>query len=496
MRPHHEIETTFAPGEDATVPDLTVVDGVDEVRDAGTVLLEAVYHDTPDLRLERAGVSLRRRTGGEDEGWHLKVPAGTGRDEYARPLDDASTPPRSLSDLALGWTRGAALGPVATITTERRRLHLLGPEGDVLAELADDRVRADREAWREWEVELVLGDADLLAAVAAELADRGVRRAAVTRKIERALGSAVPVPPRLRKPKRDRPVARLVHRRLAEQVDALAREDVGARLARDEAVHQVRVASRRLRALLGTFGPVLEHAATEPVRVELHWLAGALGSARDGAVVHERLRALVAQEPEDRLHGPVLERLRTTYADRGKDELRSVLTSERYLSLRGRLERLAADPPWTEAADAPARDVVPGLLRQEVRRFRKRQRVASREGSGPHELHDVRKAAKRLRYAAEAVEPVAGRAAHRLADDAQRIASHLGDLQDAAVTITELRALALAAERAGEPSFTYGVLLAREEARAARLESDYWAWDTLDMLKSGTRSAGIAVREK
>ncbi|QWF24504.1 CHAD domain-containing protein [Nocardioides sp. LMS-CY] len=291
------------------------------------------------------------------------------------------------------------------------------------------------------------------------------------------------------------PVAHLVGDRLTQQVAAFARWEDAARAGDDVAIHRMRVVCRRLRALLATFRPVFDRAQTDPIRAELAWLAGVLGAARDAAVVHDRLRGLVDQEPPALVHGPVRHRLGTTFEGRGKPELRATLGSPRYADLRARLGALAADPPWTELADRPVGEVAPRLLRKDGKRVRRRARLAA--GAGTDEAwHDARKAVKRLRYAAETVEPVAGGPARRLARDAKRLTATLGELQDTAMSRRELPALARAAARAGEPTFTYGLLHGRERARAEQLRARYCAWDTLDMLKSGTRRAGVAVREK
>ena len=180
MPSHHEIERSFSPGPDAQLPDLTEADGIASVVDVGSVDLAATYFDTAELALTRAGVSLRRREGGDDAGWHLKVPAGDGRDEITRPLGRTHrTPPVALRRSALPWTLGGELAPVASIETRRSIRHVLDATGKLLAEVADDRVvgtsdGADPVMWREWEVELVDGDPELLAAVAELLDDAGV----------------------------------------------------------------------------------------------------------------------------------------------------------------------------------------------------------------------------------------------------------------------------------------------------------------------------------
>jgi CHAD domain-containing protein len=500
MGTHREVETTYAPDPAADVPDLTDVEGITEVRSQPSVELSAVYFDTDDLRLLRSGVSLRRRTGGSDEGWHVKVPANGARDEIHRPLGrSSSVPPKTLRDLVLGWTRGAPLLPIATVTTDRSPIQLLGAHGEVLAEFTDDRVvgatpDGGEVRWREWELELVDGTPDLLDAADEHLATDGVTRADVGRKVARVLGDRYTPPPPLPPPDAREPVSRLVHMRLAQQVDRLARQDVEVRQGDDAGVHSMRVTCRRLRAVLATFRPVLDREQTDPVREEVRWLVGVLGEARDATVVQEKLRRLLADEPPSMVQGPVEQRLRATYDGRGKPELHAALESPRYLALREHLDRLVADPPWSEQAEAPAGEVVPTRLRKELTRFKKRVRAAAQAEQPIEALHEARKAAKRLRYAAETIEPIGGKPAHRLVRAARHVTSDLGELQDTAVSRAELKTLSAAAAAAGEPSFTYGRLHGREQARAERLVEAFWEQDALDRLKSKTRKAAAAAR--
>ncbi|MFF1601387.1 CYTH domain-containing protein, partial [Streptomyces mirabilis] len=122
------------------LPDLTSVDGIASVVGKGLDELDAVYYDTDDLRLVGASATLRRRTGGADAGWHLKLPmSGDSREEVQVPLSD--TVPDALRDLALSRTRGAELRPVVRIRSTRSTRHLVDSAGAVLAELSLDKVR-------------------------------------------------------------------------------------------------------------------------------------------------------------------------------------------------------------------------------------------------------------------------------------------------------------------------------------------------------------------
>src|SRR5688500_626449 len=115
MADHLEIERTYAVDPDASLPELTQLPEVAAMGPARVDDLHAVYFDTADLALTRGGVSLRRRTGGSDEGWHLKVPAGAGRDEIRVSLTRARRhPPAELRRIVVAWTLTAPLEPIAT----------------------------------------------------------------------------------------------------------------------------------------------------------------------------------------------------------------------------------------------------------------------------------------------------------------------------------------------------------------------------------------------
>src|SRR5215467_245592 len=208
----YDAEAAFA------LPDLAGLDGVAAVTGPQTYRLRAIYFDTPELSLAAAKITLRRRTGGTDAGWHLKLPAGAdSRREVHAPLGrGAGRVPGRLAELVAGWTGGQPLRPIARLATTRRVRRLAARDGEVLAEVADDLVVGSlpapagpggtgpddaglakwREAsrWREIEIELVTGPRGLLDSAGGLLRRAGAAPSAAASKLSRLLASAPGAP--------------------------------------------------------------------------------------------------------------------------------------------------------------------------------------------------------------------------------------------------------------------------------------------------------------
>jgi CHAD domain-containing protein len=483
---HREIERKYDARPGAVLPDLGGVRGVVAVSEPEVHDLEAVYHDTADLALARARITLRRRTGGNDAGWHLKLPAGSGsRDEVRLPLGRAKAPPDVLSRGLVVLTRGEPLERVATVRTTRTVRVLLGEGGARLAEVCEDEVTAfegtashAQLAWREWEVELVDGQEDLLDRVDAVMDAAGIPPARTSSKLARVLGDRVTVPSRP-EPRADGSAGEVLLARLAEQVETLKRRDIDVRLDLHEGVHQLRVTMRRLRSALATFRTLVDRSRTDPLREELKWIAGLLGEARDAEVMAQRLDEQVTAMPVELVMGAVTARIDRVLGARYRDGLaRAVEAMEtpRYLDLVAALDALVTTPPWTARAEEPADDVVPRLVRRDHKRLRRQVDALEHEDAHAARdtaMHECRKAAKRLRYAAEAAQPVLGSDAKRVVRAAKAAQTMLGDHQDSVVTRTVLRELGVQAHLDGDSAFTFGLLHGREEQRAATLEEEF-----------------------
>ncbi|MFJ4867282.1 CHAD domain-containing protein [Streptomyces sp. NPDC088757] len=491
-----EIERKYEATAGADVPDLTRVRDVATVVDEGVTELDAVYHDTPDLRLAADSITLRRRTGGPDEGWHLKFPVAAGvRDEIRAPLSDAL--PSDLAALLRSRVRGGEVVPVVRLRSARDVRRLLDADGDLLAELSVDTVHArrlpggPRASWTEIEVEAA-DDADprILDAVEKRLGKAGIRPSRAPSKLARALAETAP---ERDDPSDGRPGAPAGEPGTAgAAVLAYVREQAGAIVALDpavrrdlpDAVHQLRVACRRLRSALKTYRSVLDRDATGPLGDELKWLAGELGVARDQEVLAARLRAHLADVPRTLRLGPVKARLRIWDTARTKEARHravAALDSDRYLALLDRLDALLADPPLREAAGRDAAKVLARAVRKDHARLAARVDHALSLAPGRERdlaLHEARKAAKRARYAADAARPTLGKPAKKFSRRVKEVQSLLGEHQDGVVARATLRDLAGQAHAAGETAFTWGLLHGREEAAADAAERalpEVWA---------------------
>ena len=199
---HLETEQKYDAAADFVLPDLNGLDGRAKATGRHRYYLSATYFDTEDLDLIKNRITLRRRVGGPDEGWHLKLPVRQDtRQEVRTPLSagEVGTVPAQLAAQVQDITAGRPLHPIAILDTERTVVTLTGQAGEPLAEVADDLVTASRLdepgaeplTWREIEVEAAEGAevAGLLEAAGQALRQAGARRSASASKLRRLLGT-------------------------------------------------------------------------------------------------------------------------------------------------------------------------------------------------------------------------------------------------------------------------------------------------------------------
>lgn len=476
-----EVERTYDVPAGYTLPDLTSLPGVATIDEPVSLALEAVYIDTTDLRLLGARTTLRRRTGGQDDGWHLKLPApGGDRVEVHRPVGRVSTtPPVALRRLVTARSAGALLTPVATLRTDRTLRVLRDADGEALAEVCVDAVTATApgdEATRRWtelEVELALGDRSILDAVGDRLIVAGAEVAQTPSKLRRALGE----PPAA--PSYDTDTAGgVVLSSIAQLVETLAEWDVALRRGQPRSVHQMRVTIRRLRSMLAVSRRLLTREVTEPVRSGLAEIAGVLGDVRDDEVFRGNLsglfdeasgeldvtaarrRALKALAAEEREHRAAMQR---------------ALDSGPYVELWSSLRALLLDPPLTDAAARPPRKELAKAVRKTWQRLDADRQLLAAMDSGQDRdeaVHDLRKAGKRLRYAVEgAGATLSTSASEDMSRRLKRFQEHAGSLRDD--QLAALRVAELAGRLPGDAfvlGHLHGVLTARVARRMESLD--------------------------
>jgi CHAD domain-containing protein len=485
-----ETERKYEAADGVRLPHPSRLPGLDTGQGAEDQQLEAVYFDTSDLRLANAGITLRRRTGGSDPGWHLKLPAGEdSRDELRLPLGRARRrPPAELISMTRVHTRGAPLTPVALLATRRRRWLLTDGDGRRVAELVEDRVdgksmNADAAtdqvtmSWVEIEVELTEhGSPALLDRIEHELVAAGAQRSASPSKLGRLLADRLSAPADVPELTAASSTGEVVLGYLRDQTAALRHYDPLVRREAPDAVHRMRVSTRRMRSALQAFGRVLDRDATRSLTDELKWLAGELAPARDTEVTADRFADVIGELPPELVLGPVSAAVDHESSRRQVDARQrtlAALDSDRYLALHGAIDTLLADPPLTKAAGNAAGRELPRHVSRAYRRMKRRMREVERQPAGESRdlaLHETRKAAKRLRYATEAAAPAVGKPARRLRKGLKPVQKLLGDHQDTVVARPVLRELAAQAHLNGGNGFTFGLMHGLEADRAARAE--------------------------
>ncbi|HET9691747.1 MAG TPA: CHAD domain-containing protein [Acidimicrobiales bacterium] len=455
----------------ADLPDLgTIVAGVTARSGPATTEVRTTA-DTPDGRLLARGIVLEHRsTDGGTGRWVLEVPGGPGPIQWSA---SAAAVPGEAGALLAGVARSAPIAPATTTVTTSRLTVLEGLDGEVVAEVVDRVVDGDgsddpARAERHRRVEVV-GDARAVKALRRALRDLREVDGQPSRR-------PAPVTPRPAPPGGS--LSAYVAGVVADGLDRLLAEDPRLRHdVDDDAVHQARVATRRLRSDLKTLAAILDPAWGRELRHELRWAGERLGGVRDADVLAERLRRRAGAHPDLPGTAALLRRI-GDQRRAAADELRVALTSPRWLALLDALDDAAASPPVVAAeADRRRRPLEPALARL-VGRPRRRLRDEVRAlGDHPSDeaLHRVRIRAKELRYAAEAASRARPEAAP-LAVAAKGLQTVLGDHHDAVVAEAWLRAAAAATD---DPAvaFAAGVLVGDERAEQAALR-DAWpdAW--------------------
>ncbi|MFC0455999.1 CHAD domain-containing protein [Arthrobacter liuii] len=484
-----EKERKYDPRLRSRIPELTAIPGVDHVGEASETLLEAVYYDTGTLELAARGMTLRRRTGGSDPGWHLKLPVSPDSlTEIQNPLGQPDHVPAELLDHLAAITRGRELSPVARLSTRRSTYPLYGADGKHLADFTDDDVHAvplgglgPETQWHEWEFELVRATPKLFSAAKPALKTAGAVPSAHPSKLARALDGSWPEAKatRTNPARKNGPVRDVVTSYVGAQIRQLLTYDPGVRTGAPDSVHQMRSAARRTRSVLRTYRTLFDRETGAGLERELQWLGRVLGRPRDAEVIRERILAHLNNLPDAEAASPALGQLEheldTTY-NAGYQRALTTLNSQRYYRLLDALERVRDTPPTKAKAARKARKSSARLVNKAARRLDKAHQAAKKsQGTTGHDtaLHQVRKDAKRLRHAAESAAAIHGKRARTLEKTSHRIQRVLGDHQDSVVARELLHRLAAAPDMAAGTAAVYQALIEQETETAANAEAAY-----------------------
>lgn len=472
---HREVERKLRVHGMFDLPDFTEVAHAVEATEPFT--MRAVYHDTADLALFRWGITLRRREGGPDEGWHMKLPVpgadGSTRDELRLPLDHGpvGAVPGGFVEVISPLLRERPLAAVVTISTERSPRLLRDSAGTALVEVVDDVVSVLREGrivsvFREIEIEAV--DAADPAALAAmnTVVDLLVRMGAEPSSVSKAasaLGPRTGEPPdvpELPMPGPSGLAVDAIRAVLSLHVRHLLLADVAVRRDLPDSVHQMRVAARRLRSALVTFAPLMQAEPAVALREELKWIASELGAIRDTEVMLDRLDRHAGQlddEADAMRARAVIDPLLNQRLSAARSSALAALRSDRHQQLVDDLMSAAIEPPVTDEAYRPCEDVLLPLVVRTWRRLRAGIRALELDGPSTT-WHDARIRAKRARYAADAVAPIFGKELKRHARALADVTELLGDHQDAHVAQLILRELASHTDVDGLTGMALGML--------------------------------------
>ena len=424
-------------------------------------LLTSTYYDTAQYDLAHAGITLRHRVERGKQAWQLKLPLMKDRQEIEL-VDRQPTPPSTFRDLLFLSLGQRELVPVATLRVWRAGIRVRvshTPVADVtLDHVSVMKDGAVMQSFRELEIEQVNGKKSTLPDLEQQLRQAGAEDHDGRPKLFRALSlvASDPEPP----PASDAPVLAHIQWTLAHHAQCLLAHDPGTRLGREpESLHQMRVATRQLRAVLRTAKPLLVPEWADSLREELRWLGRLLGPARDLDVQLAYFREESASlDARDRR--PLSSFIAHLEAQRAKAQeiLLNELKSERYLDLVRRLQQVQHDLTAVESIVT-----LHDLAKDEFAKLRDAIRQA---GPTPINatIHEVRIKTKRARYAAELAEPTVGKPVTRFINKARVVQNVLGMHQDAIQAEAHIREF-LKHSTSTRAAFVAGRMVERQRRR-------------------------------
>jgi triphosphatase len=484
--------------------------------------LSDLYYDTQDWRLYRAGYRMRvRNTDGQSAQATMKAlaPPEDGlrrRREISEPIDGIKTPKGISGPVGERVRRLAGtadLRPLFEVRT-RRRTFALRTETPSSGEIVEDtsgNIRPQNSEQDAIVAEVALDESEIFAKGGAtthlsrvevevgsdaaihdgvgdfvEVLRQALKlRPTLTSKFRRGLsvaGLSPEVALDLGPKEIDATMScgevafAILRRHFATMLD----HEPGVRLGEDpEELHDMRVATRRLRAALKLYSDVLPKRAERYER-DLRWVAGALGEVRDLDVHLEGLCE------ESSRNGEVLEEIVALLRERRVEARRGMLEaldSNRYQRLIASFSatlRRGRSPTLT----SPILETAPDLVRDRYKKVRKAANTLS-EDSPPEHFHDLRKKGKRLRYALEPLQEIYGKPAKKMVKLLKKTQDDLGDHQDLIVASGLMEELGVAGDRLPQSAFTMGSMVEGYGREAAEIRAGFLGSEPLRTLKDG-----------
>ena len=488
---HREIEFKFRIPADLTI---NIGDILESTHHTGEPLdhrsMDATYYDTASLSLIRWGVTLRRRSGGGDDGWHMKLPlrySQTGAPEHG--MDEihvdgtASLIPSPLVSIASPLIRRQELVPVARVVTERSPFLVRDDQGEILVEVVDDWVAlkgfgvdgSQATRFHEVEVELVADSIQaqrVARSIASALRDAGAQPSTVS-KAASALGRRAGDPPDvpiILPPAADAPAVDALQYIFARHVNGLLEADVAVRRGLPDSAHRLHVEYRRLFNILKTFAPILDPDTVAFLYDELSWMSAELGEVRNAEIQSARLSAMT----KDPAAGEFIAQSLDARAQAMRSGALAALRSDRHGFLLEDLIIMVAEPPVTADAFAPAKKILRRCVGRSWRKLSSAVGAADAR-SNDASWHKIRLRAERAAYATDAVAPILGHAYSELAASLRAASDSLRNEQDAAVSVEWLRDMSASAP--GTIGFCLGALaseISRADAAPRSAFTDEW----------------------
>lgn len=261
---------------------------------------------------------------------------------------------------------------------------------------------------------------------------------------------------------------------VVEQCSVITDAEAGLR-AKEPIVHPTRVGVRRLRSTMRTYAALFDPDRSASLETELVWWAGLLGVVRDLQVLQARLEDQFAELPPELVVGPIQRQIQTeieVQRQAGWSDIHAAMEGDRFRALIAELRRWRSDTPFTERAVAEPTKVNKYVKMANTKLDQRLQHALAAYDAGDPDadelFHSARKAGKRARYAVELALPLWGEKAEKIIAGRKDLQDVLGEHQDSIVSGGFLREQGIRMGiRSGHNGFTYGLLYAREQARAA-----------------------------